>query len=86
MLKKLKTLLNTNTISIEKYNKAINDYNEFILHLSIYRQYKNKPAAYKALTPGRSFLKVYKMKVVYSQTIVPTEEDIEPVETPSQKE
>lgn len=70
VLIKLNTLLQRKTITLEKYNETINNYNQFILHLSIYREYGNKSAALKALTPGQSFLKVYKMNVVYTPEII----------------
>jgi hypothetical protein len=65
VLKKLKLLLDTKTINEKTYYKAIKDYNEFILHLTIYRMHKVKSAAYRALIPGKSFYKIYKMKVIY---------------------
>lgn len=68
MIIKLNKLLEANTINQEQYNQTIKNYNDFILHLSIYRQYKNKAAALKALTPGRGFLKVYKMRVIYIES------------------
>lgn len=61
MVKKLNKLLSQNRITQETYNQTIKDYNQFILYLTIYRKYKNKDAAYKALIPWRKFLKVYKM-------------------------
>lgn len=76
MIIKLNNLLNSNTITLDKYNETIDNYNQFILHLSIYKQYNNKTAALKALNPGKKFLEVYKMKVIYAPEINTYKEEV----------
>jgi len=56
---KLKRLNRFKIISDEKYNIAIKDYNDFVLYLSIYKQYKYREAAKKALISWRKIIKVY---------------------------
>jgi hypothetical protein len=62
ILGKFKKLLKSGKISEETYKSAINNYNDFILHLSIYRMTKHKAAVSKALTSGKKFIKIYKIK------------------------
>lgn len=44
MFLKYKKLLQTNTIDKEKYNEIVDDYNNFVLYLSIFRNYKDEKA------------------------------------------
>lgn len=44
MFLKYKKLLQTNTINKEKYNEIVDDYNNFVLYLSIFRTYKDEKA------------------------------------------
>ena len=62
ILGKFKKLYDAGKIPESTYKTAINNYNEFILHLSIYRMTKYKPAAGKALEAWKKFIKVYKIK------------------------
>ena len=78
MLVKFEKLKTAWTISKEKYDQSIKDYNDFILHLSIYRQYGNKESAQKALVPGRRFLKVFKTRV--GSTTVKTNTEVQKTE------
>jgi hypothetical protein len=62
VLAKFKKLLDQKKIGEQTYLDAIDNYNQFILQLTIYKQTKYKKAVEQALIPGRKFIKIYRMK------------------------
>lgn len=67
---KFKDLKENENISDTAYQKAINWYNDFVLHFSLYKLYKSNEAKAKAKEALKSFYNIYKMKVV-KKVIVP---------------
>lgn len=70
IINKLKKLRDSQTISLEQYNKAISDYNNFVLYLSIFQEYdRNTVAGKRWLEAVTSLMKIYKLKVIEKTTI-----------------
>lgn len=65
IIKKLKSLRDSETINLSTYNNAISDYNDFVLYLSIFQEYdKNKDAGKRWLEAVTNLMKVYNLKVI----------------------
>ena len=69
LITKLNTLLEYKNIDQNTYNETIQNYNAFILNLTLYKEFNSKEAAMKALIPGKKFLKVYKMRTIKPEKI-----------------
>lgn len=64
ILTKFNALLASNTISIVEYQSSVQTYNDFVLHLMLYRDYgKNTLSKDRALASMKAFLTTYKRKV-----------------------
>jgi hypothetical protein len=64
IIKKLEVLRDSETISLNIYNKAISDYNDFVLYITISKEYKSKDAGRMLAKPFKNLIKVYKTKVI----------------------
>lgn len=73
ILTKLNNLIISKSISLEEYNRAMNAYNYFILHLDIFIEYKSEVAKKKVLEQVRIFIPTYNKKIIIKTVETVTE-------------
>ncbi len=81
IISKFDTLKKSNFIDNQTYSLAISWYNDFVLHLTIYKKYKISQAKTKALEAIKIFSPIYSKKVITKKTVVISNEKKDNVET-----
>jgi len=82
---KFVALRDANVITKAEYKEALQQYNDFVLYLTIYRYHKTTSSKFKALAALKSWLQTYRLSVPFVPTPLDDEEVAQevPPATPS---